>query len=113
MVPSPMLGTGWVEIHAGGSRAVAEVHLVAPNEPGMHYNVGLIEEPRPSSASCGPGDPGTAFAGLDTDAAGSGTTTIQDNVRPGTTGVWVIIERPNGNSQTPAEYYTSEFVVPA
>jgi hypothetical protein len=27
-------------------------------------------------------------------------------------GVWVIVERPNGNSQNPAEFYTSEFVAP-
>jgi hypothetical protein len=111
-VPGPILGTGWVEIHHGGSTAVADVHLDAPNEPGAHYNVGLIEEPRPSSATCGPGDPGTAFAGLDTDAGGVGTATLQDSVRPGTTGVWVIIERPNAHSQNPAEYYTSEFVAP-
>ncbi len=110
MVPSPALGTGWVEIHKAGSIEVAEVHLVAPNEPGMHYNVGVIEEPRPSSATCGPGDPGTAFAGLDTDAAGVETTTVQDGVRSGTTGVWVIIERLAANSQNPAEYYTSEIV---
>jgi hypothetical protein len=107
-----MLGTGWVEIHHSGSTAVADVHLDAPNEPGTHYNVGLIEEPRPSSATCGPGDPGTAFTGLDTDAAGVGTTTVQGNVRSGTTGVWVIIERPNAHEQDPAEYYTSEFVAP-
>jgi hypothetical protein len=107
-----MLGTGWVEIHKAGSTAVAEVHLLATNEPGMHYNVGVIEEPRPSSATCGPGDPGTAFAGLDIDAAGTGVATVQDSVRPGTTGVWVIIERPNANSQNPAEYYTSEIVAP-
>lgn len=110
MVPSPMLGTGWVDIRHAGSTAVAEVHLDVPNDPGTHYNVGLIEEPRPSSATCGPGDPGTAFTGLDTDAGGVGTATVQDNVRASTTGVWVIIERPNAHSQNPAEYYTSEFV---
>ena len=111
-IPSPMLGTGWAEVHAAESRAVGAVHLVAPNEPGVHYNVGIIEEPRPVSATCGPGDPGTTFGGFDTDAAGVGTATVTDSVRPGTTGVWVIIERPNPNSQNPAEYYTSEFVVP-
>jgi hypothetical protein len=105
-----MLATGWVEIHKARSIAVAEVHLLAANEPGVHYNVGVIEEPRPSSATCGPGDPGTAFAGLDIDAAGTGVATVQDSVQPGTTGVWVILERPNANSQNPAEYYTSEFV---
>jgi hypothetical protein len=111
-VPRAALGSGSAQIHTAGSRAVAEVHLVDAPDPGTHFDVGLIQEPRPSSAACGPGDPGTAFTGMDTDASGSGTVTIQDAIRPGTTGVWVIIERPNGNSQNPAEFYTSEFVAP-
>jgi hypothetical protein len=106
------LGSGSALIHVAGSRAIAEVHLADSPEPGTHFDVGLIQEPRPSSATCGPGDPGTAFTGMDTDAAGNGTVTIQDTIRPGTTGVWVIIERPNEISQNPAEFYTSEFVAP-
>ncbi len=112
LIPGPMLGTGWVAMHAGASRAVAEVHLTVPNDPGTHYTVGLIEEPRPSAARCGPGDPGTSFTGMDTDAAGVGTVTVQDSVRPGTTGVWVIVERPNAHAASPAEFYTSEFLAP-
>jgi hypothetical protein len=112
MVPHPGLGTGSALIHASGSQAIAEVHLVDGPDPGTHFDVGLIQEPRPSSATCGPGDPGTAFTGMDTDAAGSGTVTVQDSIQPGTTGVWVIVERPNGHSQNPVEFYTSEFVVP-
>ena len=112
MVPSPMLATGSAEIIHTGSSAVAQVHLDAPNEPGAHYSVGLIEEPRPSSATCGPGDPGTAFSGLDTDVAGVGTATVQDTLRSGATGVWVIVERQSAHSHDPAEYYTSEFVTP-
>ncbi|ORA20123.1 hypothetical protein [Mycobacterium arosiense] len=111
-VPSPMLGSASAIIRVSGSRAVAEVHLVDGPEPGMHLDVGLIEEPRPSSSTCGPGDPGTAYTGMDTDGAGNGTATVADTIRPGTTGVWLIIERPNANSQNPAEFYTSEFVVP-
>lgn len=111
-VPSPMLGTGSAVIRTTGSKAVAEVHLYDESEPGTHLDVGLIQMPRPSSSTCGPGDPGTAFAGMDIDAAGSGTTTVQDTIRPGTTGVWVIVERTNANSQSPAEFYTSEFVAP-
>lgn len=111
-VPSPMLGTGSALIRTSGSRAVAEVHLYDEPEPGTHFDVGLIQMPRPSSSTCGPGDPGTAFTGMDTDGAGNGTAVVQDTIRPGTTGVWVIIERANGNSQTPAEFYTSEFVAP-
>lgn len=111
-VPGPMLGTGSALIRTSGSRAIAEVHLYDESEPGTHFDVGLIEMPRASSGTCGPGDPGTAFAGMTTDAAGNGTAVVQDTIRPGTTGVWVIIERANGNSQNPAEFYTSEFVAP-
>lgn len=106
------LGSGSALIHTAGSRAIAEVHLSDAPQPGTHFDVGLIQEPRPSSGTCGPGDPGTAFAGMDTDGAGNGTVTIQDAIRPGTTGVWVVIQRPNARSQNPAEFYTSEFVVP-
>jgi hypothetical protein len=112
MTPRSRLGTGLALIHTAGSRAIAEVHLVDAPDPGTHFDVGLIQEPRPSSGTCGPGDPGTAFTGMDTDAAGSGTVTVQDTIRPGTTGVWVIIERPDANSQNPAEFYASEFVAP-
>ncbi|CQD05950.1 hypothetical protein BN000_01174 [Mycobacterium europaeum] len=111
-VPRPMLGTGSALINTSGSRAVAEVHLYDEPEPGTHFDVGLIQMPRPAASTCGPGDPGTAFSGMDTDAAGNGTATVQDTIRPGTTGVWVIIERRNANSQNPAEFYTSEFVAP-
>jgi hypothetical protein len=110
--PRPALGSGSAVIHKGGSTAIAEVHLADTPEPGTHFDVGLIQEPLPSSATCGPGDPGTAFTGMDTDAAGGGTATIQAAIRQGTTGVWVIIERPAAHSHNPAEVYTSEFVVP-
>jgi hypothetical protein len=111
-VPRSENGSGSAVIHSSGSTASAQVRLVDPDEPGAHFDVGLIEEPRPSSATCGPGDPGTAYAGLDTDGAGSGVVTIQEGIRQGSTGVWVIVERPNANSQNPAEFYTSEFVAP-
>ena len=111
-VPSPMMGTGSAVIHTAGSKAVAEVHIYDEPEPGTHFDVGLIEMPRPSSSTCGPGDPGTAFSGMNIDGAGTGTTTVEDTIRPGTTGVWVIVERSNANSQNPAEFYTSEFVAP-
>ncbi|ATA27261.1 hypothetical protein MLM_0169 [Mycobacterium lepraemurium] len=91
--PSPMLGTGSAVVRVNGSTAVAEVHLVDAPEPGMHF----------ASAS-------SKNRGRRRPAAGPAT--VSDTVRPGTTGVWLIIERPNPNSQNPAEFYTSEFVVP-
>jgi hypothetical protein len=111
-VSFPRLGSGSVLITKAGSRAIAEVQLADPARPGTHFDVGLIQEPLPSTATCGPGDPGTAFTGMDTDGAGNATVTIQDTIRQGTTGVWVIIERGDPHSQNPAEYYTSEYLVP-
>ncbi|WP_370497740.1 hypothetical protein [Mycobacterium sp. pR1184] len=112
MVPQSALGTGSVIVHSAGGKAIAEVHLSDAPEPGAHFDVGLIQEPRPGSGGCGPGDPGTAFSGMDTDAAGGATVTVSDTIRPGTTGVWVVVQRPNPHSQNPAEFYTSEFVAP-
>jgi len=108
----PALGSASSVIQIAGSSATAEVHLYSPPNPGTHYDVGLIQEPLPSSATCGPGDPGTAFAGMDTDASGSATVTVRSALRPGTTGVWVIVERPSGGPQNPAENYTSDFLAP-
>lgn len=112
MVPQSALGTGSVIVHSAGGKAIAEVHLSDAPEPGAHFDVGLIQEPRPGSGGCGPGDPGTAFSGMDTDPAGGATVTVSDTIRPGTTGVWVVVQRPNPHSQSPAEFYTSEFVAP-
>lgn len=112
MVPRVGLGQGSSIIRKSGSTVIAEVTLLNSSEPGMHFDVGLIQAPRPSSAGCGPGAPGTAYAGLDIDDSGKGSVTIQDTIRQGTTGVWVFIQRPNEHSQDPAEFYTSEFVAP-
>ncbi len=106
------LANGIVVVRHSGARAAAEVQFADAPDPGSHFTVGLIQEPRPSSASCGPGAPGTAFTGLDTDAAGNGTVTVQDTIRPGTTGVWVIVERADPHGQDPLECYTSEFMAP-
>lgn len=104
-------GTATAVIRRGGSSASAEVHLVR-GKADTHYDVGLIQAPRPSSSTCGPGDPGTAFGSLNTDGAGTGTVTVQDAIRPGTTGVWVVIQRLNEHSQNPAEFYSSDYVAP-
>jgi hypothetical protein len=111
-VSRPLLGFGSTVISTSGSVATAEVNLVDASNPGTHFDVGLIEEPRPSSATCGPGDPGTAFTGMDTDGAGIGTVTVQGTMRRGTTGLWVIVERGDPHSTNPAEAYTSELVAP-
>jgi hypothetical protein len=99
-------------IHVTGGSVVAEVYLADPSRPGTHYDVSLIQAPRPSSAPCDGAGPGVAVAGLDSDGVGQGTTTVRDSIRPGATGVWVFIRRPSPFSQTPAEFYTSDYPAP-
>jgi hypothetical protein len=99
-------------ISASGGTVTAEVHLSEPGSPGTHFNVSLIQAPRASNAPCGAPGPGVAVGGLDTDGAGQATTTLQDRIQSGTTGAWVLIQRPSPYSQTPDEFYTSDFIAP-
>lgn len=108
----PAYASGDTLVRTGANSVVVDVHLVDTQSPGTHYDVGLIEVPRPTSSTCGPGDPGTAFGGLDTDAGGRGATTLQAGIQPGATGVWVVVQQPNNKSQAPAVFYTSDFVAP-
>jgi hypothetical protein len=110
-VPAFGYGVGIAMIGRGGPGVVADVTMSYAT-PDTHYDVVLIQMPRPSSATCGPGDPGTAVGSLNTDGAGSGAVTVQDSIRPGTTGAWVTVQRPAEHSQTPAEYYTSDIIAP-
>jgi|GEM_PF-1649241 len=98
-------------IHSNGGSATADIHFAEPGAPNAHYDVELIQAPRASSSPCdGPG-PGVAVGSLNTDAAGNGNTTVSDRLRPGTTDVWVFIRQANPYSQSPAEFYTSDFPV--
>lgn len=105
-------GHGVTQFRTSGSSVVAEVHMNIPDRQGVHYDVGLIQTPRPSSATCGPGDPGTTFTGMDIDPSGNATVTISAPIRQGTTGVWVIVENFDPHNQAPAEFYCSEFQAP-
>ena len=87
------------------------MHLAEPGQPGTHYDVSLIQVPRASTAPCDVPGPGVAVAGLDSDGVGVANTTVRDGLRSGTTGVWVFIRRASPISQSPAEFYTSDFPV--
>ncbi len=105
-------GTASAVVHTGGGAVTADIHFAEPSAPGAHYDVTLIQIPRPSSAPCdGPG-PGVAVGALNTDGVGLANTTVRDSLRSGTTGVWLFIRQPSPNSQSPAEFYTSDFAVP-
>jgi hypothetical protein len=94
-----------------GSEVIADVQI-ATAIPNIQYTVGLVQMPRSSATGCNPGDPGVIGGVLFTDPTGAGSVTVRGPVASGTTGVWMYISRPGEFSQTPAEFYTSDFVVP-
>jgi hypothetical protein len=93
----------------GSNEVLADVNI-ATAIPFTHYDVRLIQMPRPSSRPCGAGDPGVDVVALVTDAAGAGRVTVRGDIEEGATGVWIFISRPDAFRQTPAEFYTSDFV---
>jgi hypothetical protein len=97
------------EVSTGSNEIVADVDI-ATAIPFTRYDVRLIQMPRPSSAPCNAGDPGVDASALVTDAAGAGATTVRGTVEPGATGVWIFISRPDAFRQTPAEFYTTDFI---
>jgi hypothetical protein len=98
-------------VHSAGSEVIADVQF-AIAIPGTVYVVGLVQMPHSSAVGCNPGDPGVTTGVLTTDDFGNGSVTLRGPVAPGATGVWMYISRPGYLSQTPDEFYTSDFVVP-
>jgi hypothetical protein len=98
-------------MRSDGKTVTADVQL-ATAIPDTHYDVRLIQVPRPSSAPCWGGDPGVALGALNTDGGGAAAVTLSDAIEPGATGAWVWITRPDAFAQAPAEFYTSDFIVP-
>jgi hypothetical protein len=98
-------------MHSTGSEVVADVQI-AMAEPNTPYDVRLIQMPRSSATSCNAGDPGVSGGVLLTDPAGSGSVTVRGLIAPKATGAWLYITRPGEFSQTPAEFYTTDFVAP-
>jgi hypothetical protein len=107
-VPATGDGRGTAYVAASGTTATVDVDLVTA-EPNTHYDVRVIQLPR-ASIGCAPGAPGVFTGGFVTDGLGAGRTTLSGPIESGATGAWVIISRPGEYTQTPAEFYTSEFV---
>jgi hypothetical protein len=108
----------WVSAH-GYTRGVAQLSTSGPNvvatvdlataEPDTRYDVRIIQTPR-RSIGCAPGAPGVVTGSLQTDAGGTGSTTLQGSIESSATGAWVIVQRPAPYSQTPAEFLTSDYI---
>ena len=94
-----------------GSEVIADVQVVRAI-PGTVYVVGLVQMPHSSAVGCNPGDPGVISGVLTADAMGNGSVTLRGPTAPGATGAWMYLSRPGYLSQTPDEFYTSDFIVP-
>jgi hypothetical protein len=99
-------------VHKTGGEWVADVQ-VARAIPGTVYVVGLVQMPHSSAVGCNPGDPGVISGVLTADDWGNGSVTIRGPIASGATGGWLYVSRPGYLSQTPDEFYTSDFIVPA
>jgi hypothetical protein len=99
---------GIAHVSTSGSTITATVDM-ATAEPNTHYDVRVIQTPR-ASIGCAPGAPGVITGSLQTDAGGTGSTSLQGPIESNATGAWVMVQRPSAFSQTPAEFYSSTFV---
>jgi hypothetical protein len=96
------------EITSDGRTATAHIEML-DGARDAQYTVRLIPAPH-ATLGCLPGDPSIATGTLSTDGFGNGNSTVQLSVAPGTTGVWVAVDLPAPHSQSPAEFYSSDFV---
>ncbi len=96
------------EVTSEGRTAVAHIEML-DGARDAQYSVRLIPAPH-ATLGCLPGDPSIGTAALSTDGWGNGSSTVQLSVAPGTTGVWVAVDLPSPHSQSPAEFYSSDFV---
>jgi hypothetical protein len=110
MIGPSGFGVAHAVVRTASNEVVADVNI-AMAEPFTHYDVRLIQMPRPSSKPCAAGDPGVAVGALFTDGAGVASTTVRGGIAPGATGAWMFISRPHAFRQTAAEFYTSDFIV--
>jgi len=99
---------GIAHLSTSGSTVTTTVDM-ATAEPNTHYDVRVIQTPR-ASIGCAPGAPGVITGSLQTDAGGTGSTSLQGPMESNATGAWVMVTRPSAFSQTPAEFYSSTFI---
>lgn len=98
-------------VRSTGSEVVADVQVVRAI-PGTVYVVGLVQMPHSSAVGCNPGDPGVISGVITADGLGNGSVTLRGPKAAGATGAWMYLSRPGYLSQTPEEFYTTDFVAP-
>jgi hypothetical protein len=96
------------EITTDRHNAAAHIDMTA-GTPNVQYVVRLIPAPH-AVLGCPAGDPSITTGTLSTDDSGTGSATLQTRIGPGTTGMWLAIDLPSPHSQTPEEFYSSNYI---
>lgn len=96
------------EITSDHHIATARVDMTA-GTPDVHYVVRVIPAPH-AVLGCLAGDPSIATGTLNTDEYGMGSTTLHTLIAHGTTGIWLAVDLPAPHSQTPQEFYSSNYI---
>jgi hypothetical protein len=96
------------EITTAGGVVVARVDIT-DGASNARYVVRLIPAPHPT-LGCLAGDPSITTGAMVTDDNGTGSAMLQSQVASGVTGVWLAVDLPALHSQTPEEFYSSNYV---
>lgn len=96
------------EITSDGRIVTAHVDMDS-GTPDASYVIRVIPAPH-AVLGCLAGDPGIATGTLNTDDSGTGSATVQAPISRGTTGAWVAVDLPSAHSQTPTEFYSSNYI---
>jgi hypothetical protein len=104
-------GYGRPTAHVGtnGAGTVVATVDMATALPNTLYQIRVIQTPRATN-DCAAGAAGVLSGSVQTDAVGAGSATVQGPAAKGATGAWVVVELPSDSSQTPTEFYTSEYI---
>lgn len=107
-----VFGRSWArpraEITTAGGVVIAHVDMT-DGASDARYVVRLIPAPHPM-LGCLAGDPSITTGALVTDDNGTGGATLQSRVTSGADGVWLAVDLPAPHSQTPEEFYSSNYV---
>ena len=98
----------FAEITSDGHTAVAHIDLTSAT-PDATYLTRMIPAPH-AILGCQPGNPTITTGTLATDDRGAGTATLRANIHSGITGMWLALDLPSAHSQTPQEFYSSNYI---
>ena len=111
LVTSPLGRPGalaFAEISSDGHSVVAHIDMTNGADSAQ-YVVRMIPAPH-AQLGCLAGDHRITSGTLGTNEFGDGSVTLQAPIASGTTGMWLAVDLPSRYSQTPREFYSSNYI---